>query len=367
MAAAVTALLPCFLGMGAVLHASASAGSTLDYQAGTVCPDSYGPVITSPGVEPGEVRTITEAVERHAAAHGFGTPTVSLFSGLVSGVEFGDGEGYTVRLAYRDGGTDHLSLVRGNGDAGLWVGRDLAGFAELGPGSRVTNADWPPVTGVYADLYDPAPRWWCSVQDLAVQNRLVDHIATGAVLFATDRDTFDQATRRHSALERLTITFPSAAPHTLAEARDTQRRAEALLADVREELSAQGLGDALLSVPFARSTELAERAQTTVAWSILPLAALSVGVGLLGSATVALQWYHRRHGCTPPGDTAPWPWACSPRRNWGSRSWRVARPVRCSPGRPCRSTRRRAGSNQARNSRARRWPWARCSPHSRCW
>lgn len=295
VAAAVTALLSCFLGMGAVLHASASAGSTLDYQAGTVCPDSYGPVITKPRVEPGEARAVTEAVERHAAAHGFGRPSVSLFSGLIRGVEFGGGEGYTVRLAYRDGGTDNLSLVRGGDDAGLWVGRDLAGFAGLGPGSRVTNADWPPVTGVYADLYNPAPRWWCSVQDLTVQNRLVDHIATGAVVFATDRAAFDEATRRHSSLERLTITFPTAAPQTLAEAQDTRRRAEALLADVREELTARGLGDALLSVPFARSTELAERAQATVAWSILPLAALSVGVGLAGSATVALQWYHRRH------------------------------------------------------------------------
>jgi putative ABC transport system permease protein len=292
--AAVTALLSCLLGMGAVLHVSASTGATLSYQAETVCPDSYGPVITKPNVEPGQVRSITEVVERHAAAHGFGAPTVSLFSGLVPGVDFGGGEGYTVRLAYRDGGTDHLSLVRGGDEPGLWVGRDLAGFAGLGPGSRVTNADWPPVTGVYADLYDPAPRWWCSVRDLAVQNRLVDHIATGAVVFATDRATFDEATRQHSSLERLTITFPTPAPSTLSEAGDTQRRAEALLADVREELAARGLGDALLSVPFARSTELAERAGTTVAWSILPLAALSVGVGLVGSATVALQWYHRR-------------------------------------------------------------------------
>ncbi|EHY87771.1 hypothetical protein [Saccharomonospora azurea] len=295
VAATITALLSCFLGMGAVLHASASGGSTLDYQSTTVCPDAYGPVITKPRVEPAQVRPITEVVERHAAAHGFGTPTVSLFSGLVPGADFGTGDGYTVRLAYRDGGTDQLSLVRGSDSPGLWVGRDLADFAGIEPGSRVVNADWPGVTGIYADLHNPAPRAWCSVQDLAVQNRLVDHIATGSVVFATDRASFDEATRQHGALERLTITFSTPPPRTLAEAEDTRRRGEALLADVREELRAQGLGDALLSQPFARSTDLAQQAQETVTWSLLPLTALGIGVGLAGAATVGLQWYHRRH------------------------------------------------------------------------
>jgi putative ABC transport system permease protein len=295
VAATVTALLSCFLGMGAVLHASASGGSTLDYQATTVCPDAYGPAITKPRIAPEEVGPVTEIVERHAAAHGFGAPTVSLFSGLVPGADFGTGDSYTVRLAYRDGGTDHLSLVRGDDAPGLWVGRDLADFAGIDPGSKVVNADWPAVTGVYADLHDPAPRWWCSVQDLAVQNRLVDHIPTGAVVFATDRSGFDEATRDHDTLERLTITFSTPPPHTLAEAEDNRRRGEAMLTDVREDLRAQGLGDALLSLPFSRSTDLAERAQTTVAWSVLPLTALGMGVGLAGAATVGLQWYHRRH------------------------------------------------------------------------
>ncbi|MEY7973845.1 ABC transporter permease [Saccharomonospora xinjiangensis] len=299
VAAVITTLLSCFLAMGAVLHASASGGSTLDYQAATVCPDSYGPVISKPRVDPAQVRPITETVERHAAAHGFGTPTVSLFSKLVPDVGFGDGksgETFTVRLAYRDGGTGHLALEQGSAAPGFWAGRNLTGYAALEPGDRATGAGTGrfQVTGVYTDLYNPAPRWWCSVQDLAVQNRLVDHIATGSVLFATDRASFDEATRDHAALERLTITFPTPPPATLAEAEDTLRRAQALLADVRQDLSDKGLGDALLSVPFARSTELAQQAQGTVAWSILPLAALSVGVGLAGTATVGLQWYQRR-------------------------------------------------------------------------
>lgn len=281
--------------MGAALHASAAGGATLEYQAETTCPDHYGPVFIKPRAQPEHVEALAEAVTRHAPAHGFGQPTMSLFGHLVPGVDFGTGETYTVRIAYRDGGTDHVDLVRGTDAPGLWIGRDLAEFSGIGPGDRAVNASWPAITGVYADLYNPAPRWWCSVQDLAVQNRLVDHIATGAVLFATDRATFDAATRQQPQLERFTITFPTPAPRTLAEAEDTQRRAEALIADVREELRARGVGDALMSTPFARSLELAHQAQTTVAWSILPLTVLSVGVGLLGTTTVGLQWYHRRH------------------------------------------------------------------------
>ncbi len=295
IAAAVTALLSCFLGMGAVLHTSAAGGATLDYQADTACPDHYGPVFIKSSAEPEQVEALAEAVTRHAPAHGFGRPSVSLFSHLVHDVDFGTGKTYTVRVAYKDGGTDHLESVRGTDAPGLWMGRDLANAGGLGPGDRAVDPSWPAITGVYADLYNPAPRWWCSVQDLAVQNRLVDHIATGAVLFATDRATFDEVTRHQSRLERLTITFPTPAPRTLAEAEDNQHRAEALIADVREELRARGVGDALMSTPFARSVELAQQAQATVTWSILPLAALSVGVGLLGTATVGLQWYHRRH------------------------------------------------------------------------
>ncbi|OQO94613.1 permease [Saccharomonospora piscinae] len=294
VAAAITTLLSCFLAVGAVLHSSAAGGATLDHQAATVCPDSYGPVITQAGVAPEKVPAIIETVERHAAVHGFGTPTVSLFSHETQGVEFGTGEGFIVRLGYRDGGTEQLTQLRGDDTTGLWVGRDLAGFAGIGPGDRAVNTEWPAISGVYTDLYNPAPRWWCSVQDLAVQDRLMDPPG-GAVVFATDRAAFDDATRDQESLERLTVTFPAPAPRTLADAEDSQDRAEALLAGVRDELRDQGIAAPLLSTPFARSLELARQAQSTVTFSILPLAALSVGVGLLGAATVGLQWYHRRH------------------------------------------------------------------------
>ncbi|ASR36206.1 permease [Prauserella marina] len=291
--AAVTALLTCFLAMAAVLHSSSAAGATVGHQTDKVCPDGYGPSFTKPRVEPAMVPVLTDTVGRHAAEHGFGKPIVSLFTGVTT-LEF-DGDTYRTRIAYRDGGTDQLRLMDGSAKPGLWMGRDLAHAKDIGVGTRGQQGALPPVTGIYEDLYNPAPREWCSVQDLAVQNRLVDTL-TGSVLFATDRSTFDSITGDFESLERLSITFPEGPPGTLGEAKDRVDRSEALIAAVRADLEAQGIGDILPgAIPFERSMEIATQAQGNVLFSILPLAVLSVLVGCGGIATVGLQWYQRRH------------------------------------------------------------------------
>ncbi|MEU3270138.1 ABC transporter permease [Saccharomonospora sp. NPDC006951] len=291
--AAVTALLTCFLAMAAVLHSSSAAGATVRHQADKVCPDGYGPSFTKPRVEPAMVPVLTETVQRHAAEHGFGKPIVSLFTGVTT-LEF-DGDTYRTRIAYRDGGTEQLRLMDGSAKPGLWMGRDLAHAKDIGVGTRGQQGTLPPVTGIYEDLYNPAPREWCSVQDLAVQNRLVDTL-TGSVLFATDRSTFDSVTGDVESLERLSITFPESPPGTLGEAKGRVERSEALIAAVRADLEAQGVGDVLPgAIPFERSMEIATQAQGNVLFSILPLAVLSVLVGCGGIATVGLQWYQRRH------------------------------------------------------------------------
>ncbi|PXY22939.1 permease [Prauserella muralis] len=292
--AAVTALLTCFLAAAAVLHSSAAAGATVRYQTDKVCPDAYGPVFTKPRVERSQVPVLVGAVERHAAEHGFGTPVVSLFTGVNRDTEF-NGTTYRTRLAYRDGGLDHLRLLEGSRASGLWMGRDLARSEHIGLGTRGQRGALPPVTGIYADLYNPAPRYWCSVQDLAVQNRLVDTL-TGSVIFATDRAAFDAATTETTVLERLSITFEAPPPATLAQAEDRVERSEALITAVRDDLTRRGLGDVLPGgVPFERSAEIAQQAEGNVAFSILPLAVLSVLVGCAGVGTVGLQWYQRRH------------------------------------------------------------------------
>lgn len=169
--AAVTALLACFLGTAAVLQASAAGGATAQYQAALAYPDTYGPTFSKTGAAVASTPAAIAAVERHAAAHGFGRPVAATYTPVIRDTEFNGANHYRIRLAYRGDQTlDRLELLR-----------------------------------------------------------------------------------------------------------------------------RQGLSDALVSqVPFERSAQIAGQAQTNVAISILPLAAISVLVGCASIATVALQWYQRR-------------------------------------------------------------------------
>ncbi|SFQ55353.1 putative ABC transport system permease protein [Amycolatopsis arida] len=295
LVAAGTALLACFLAAAAPLHASAAGGAAVRHQAETVCPDHYGPTFQAPAVPPERVPELVDAVTTAGARHGFDRPVVAMYTPLLTDVEF-NGEGYRIRIGYRDGALDHLQRLAGDRAPGLWVGRDLAGFAGIELGTRGAQGRLPPVTGVYTDLRMPPPRWWCSQSDLAVQNILVDHIPSGPVLFATDRDTFTRLTAESAALERLHVAFAVDPPRTLAEAERNRDRAEAVRAAVATELDRRGLGDAFSAgVPFTRSVEIARQARDNVLLSILPLAAISVLVGCAGIGAVAAQWYQRRH------------------------------------------------------------------------
>ena len=93
------------------------------------------------------------------------------------------------------------------------------------------------------------------------------------------------------------ISFYEPAPTTLSGAEDLLQRSHDLVADVRADLTAQGLGSLVAAdVPtFERSVQIARQAEDNVFVSILPLALISVLVGCAGLGTVALQWYQRRH------------------------------------------------------------------------
>jgi putative ABC transport system permease protein len=93
------------------------------------------------------------------------------------------------------------------------------------------------------------------------------------------------------------ISFYEPPPTTLSGAEDLLQRSRDLIADVRADLTAQGLGNTIAAdVPtFERSVTIARQAQDNVFVSILPLALISVLVGCAGLGTVALQWYQRRH------------------------------------------------------------------------
>ena len=299
--AAATALLACFLGTAAILQASAAGGAAVTYQAGTTCPDSYGPVFGKGNIPVSAVPAVTAAVRRHAPAHGFSAPVVGQYTSVLYGINFNGDPNYKIRLAYRDqAGLDNLALRQGARTPGLWLGNVVADAEHIGVGTRpgVGGIGLPPVTGIYSDLLDPPPRWWCSQQTGAVVDRLVND-PIDSIVFATDQKTFDDTVKALGVprLQILHISFYEPPPTTVSGAEDLLRRSNELVADVRADLTAQGLGNTVAAdVPtFARSVQISEQAQSNVFVSILPLALISVLVGCAGIGTVALQWYQRRH------------------------------------------------------------------------
>lgn len=291
---AATALLTCFLATATSLHTSAAAGAAIADRAGSVCEDQYGPFFNARSLTPSEAALVADTVRTRAPEHGFGRPVVGLYT-PVGAAEFGD-ETYRFRLAYRDGGVDDLELLRGTRDSGLWVGSELADAENMPLGTRAHGGALPPTTGVYRDLRLPAPGPWCSARDMTITNRLVDHIETGAIVFATDRDAFDRAVTHFDRLERTVVSFRAPPPSTLDEAEDRAARARALIADVDADLRARGHADLVHgSVPFQRSIDLAGRAESNVGLSILPLAILAVLVGCAGAGMLGVQWYQRRY------------------------------------------------------------------------
>ncbi|MEV6908186.1 FtsX-like permease family protein [Amycolatopsis sp. NPDC051071] len=298
--AAVTALLACFLGTAAVLQASAAGGAAVTYQTGIACPDSYGPVFSKGNVPVSDAPEVISAVQRHAPAHGFSPPVTSRYTPVIQGTEFNGDPHYKVTLGHRDqAGLNNLDLAAGTRDAGLLLGTVVASAEKIGVGAtpKVKGAALPPVTGLYRDLPDPAPRWWCSQQRNAVVDRLAND-PLDSVMFATDGKTFDDAVRTLGlpAFRTLYLSFYEQPPKTVSEAEDLLDRSKALIADVRADLGTRGLGDAIVgSLPFERSVMISNQAESNVFVSILPLAAISVLVGCAGIGTVALQWNQRRH------------------------------------------------------------------------
>ncbi|MCR6482253.1 ABC transporter permease [Amycolatopsis sp. OK19-0408] len=300
--AAVTALLACFLGTAAVLQASAAGGATVAYQSGITCPDSYGPVFGKGNIPVQDIPALTQAVRRHAPAHGFGTPVVGQYTNVFLGAKFDGGPGYKVRLASRDQvGLDNLALEQGTRAPGWWLGNVLADgeHVKLGTHPSIQGVALPgTVTGVYHDLLDPPPRFWCSQQSGAVVDRLAND-PIDSIVFATDQKTFDDAIKAIGLprMQYFHISFYEPAPTTLSAADDLLQRSHDLVADVRADLTAQGLGNLVAAdVPtFERSVQIAHQAENNVFVSILPLALISVLVGCAGLGTVALQWYQRRY------------------------------------------------------------------------
>lgn len=293
--AGVTALLSCFLATSAVLIASAAGGAATDYQATTACPDTYGPVFSRASFPAAKAPAVIRTIQREAAAHGFPQPVASMFTGVFF-ADIGPAPRRKLILGYRDQGVAHLDAAQPGRGPGLWVGDDLTRFDPVQPGNAVADGALPPVAGVYHALTVPPPRWWCSQQNsVTVYPFANDPLNT--IAFASDQQTFLRAigALRQPTLANLSISFYLDPPRTTGQARADLDRSRELIAAVRADLDRQGLGDGVaMQLPFERSVQLAEQAQSNVLVSILPLAVISVLVGCGGIAVVALQWYQRR-------------------------------------------------------------------------
>ncbi|WAL69022.1 ABC transporter permease [Amycolatopsis cynarae] len=298
LVAAATALLACFLAASAVLISSSAGAAATDYESGITCPDAYGPVFSRAALTPETAAAVTDTVRRQAAAHGFPQPVASMFVGILTRSSFGPATGRKVMLGYRDQGLEHLQQLAGNGAPGLWIGDDLTRFSPVKPGdpAQLRGTDVAPVAGVYRALSVPPPRWWCSQQNNATVYVYADD-PLSTIVFASDEKTYlDTLAAMKLRGTTLHISFYLDPPRTPAQARDYLNRSTVLIEAVRADLERQGLGDVVaMTRPFERSTQIAEQAGSNVLVSILPLAGISVLVGLGGIVTVALQWYQRRY------------------------------------------------------------------------
>lgn len=294
--AAVTSLLACFLAASAVLIAAASGGAATDYQAAMACPDAYGPVFSRASFPVAKTPAVLDTVRREAAAHGFPAPVASMYTSAFF-ADFGPAARRKVLVGYRDGALAQVQQVQAATAPGLWVGDDLTRFDPVRPGDPVAGGLLPPVGGVYHALSVPPPRWWCSQQSNATVY-LMANDPLNTIALASDEKTFSDTVSalRLRTLSTLYISFYLPPPRTPGQARADVDRSHELIAAVEADLARQGLGGSLATAaPFERSAQLAAQAQSNVLVSILPLAAISVLVGIGGIATVALQWYQRRH------------------------------------------------------------------------
>ncbi|MEU4804290.1 ABC transporter permease [Actinosynnema sp. NPDC023587] len=279
----VTALLLSFVVAAAVLHSAASGSAAVDYQQDRLCTESLHPSLEV-DLPANQVTPFFDAVRQSAGDQ----PVLPAAYTREARTDFGGGQTYA-KFGFRPGATDHLDVLEGGGEDGLWVPRSIALTTDLRLGERGMGGRLPPVTAIYADVRDPLDAWWCSERHYVVPNTMRrDTDMPTSVVWVPDAASFDALPPELTPVVDVTVRFPSAVPKTVDEAEDLLAAGTARVREY-DDMGIRVMSPLVLPVENARQTARNVRA------AILPLTLISLLIGLAGVATVTVQWAQRRH------------------------------------------------------------------------
>lgn len=284
-----------FVAASAVFYVDASGNAALAYESGKQCSQAIPPMADGSQLT-GDQAARAESIARTVAPR-YGFPRVVLAE--YTGAFFPQFHGGrpNLRLGYRDGATDNLTPLAGGGTDGVWLPQTDAGETHTSVGDRAENIALPPVTAIYPDQRDPLPDWWCTEDSHVVLPPLASDAA--AIAGTARRVAWvpsPQVLDRSGLPLDISLRFPAPAPTTTAQAADLTLRGHAMLGELNHRLAAAGLAGKITGTSkFDNPMSLALQARREVLDSVLPLAVVSLLVGVAGVAAVAVQWCQRRH------------------------------------------------------------------------
>lgn len=292
----VAAAVVGFVAAAALLYVDASGNAAVAYEAGKQCSQAIPPMLDGSQLTGDQAAQADRIAREVAPEHGFPQVVFAEYTEAFR-PQFHGGRPY-LRLGYRDGATDHLTPVTGGGKEGVWLPQTAANETHTSLGDRADNVALPPVSAIYPDQQDPVPDWWCTEDSHVVLPPLTSDAAAISGTARLVAWVPAPALLRDAELPLdITLRFPVSAPTTTAQASDLARRGHAMLTEVNRRLAQAGLAGKVEGTSnFDEPLALALHARQEVRDSVLPLAAVSLLVGMAGVAAVAVQWCQRRQG-----------------------------------------------------------------------
>ena len=308
--ALVTGIVVAFVAAGTVFHVSASGSAALQSVTGNRCPDGTGVVVThaSRGYFASSVGSSTaldgthERLRAIAADHGLDRSHRSRFAARIP-IIAGDQEIYA-RLVTSEGVLDHVKPIAGGGLDGVWMSTHLARLHGLEPGDPLTVGGFATkVAAIYPTFKDPVGEYWCSERSEILPLLMVGELPVPPppVIVAEELMEAAVAAGVPVQIDQLLL-YPSRPPRDTTEA-DRLAAATAAVSDEAErvlgedhrpQLSPVSRGSRSVVDTAAFPAELGHAAQVAVGTSLLPLALISLLVGLCAVVGLARQWLHRR-------------------------------------------------------------------------
>ncbi|APU14657.1 FtsX-like permease family [Actinoalloteichus sp. GBA129-24] len=297
LVAVLTGLVLSFVIAGAVLHVSTVGSAAVQYNLDRLCPQAVGPNVVGEDLAAENSATLVEAAREAGTEHGF-TESITGRYTYPTGIAFGENTP-TSRLGHRDGALDHLRVVEGGDRSGLWIAQSVAEAGEVEIGDRPSLAgvtDLPPVTTVYADLAAPQEDYWCTEEGTVTVRPLSGDFEDAQVAFFADGDEFDDFAHQSGTPLITTVRYPVETPDTPEQAAALSERARLLTSEVHEAVAHFPVFEPVNARAYLdRPVELSHESSRTVTLAVLPLTLVSLLVGLVGVAAVAMQWCQRRH------------------------------------------------------------------------